>query len=119
MPKKVIPNSLTMLSWNANGLREKIIELEDLILELNADVIFIQDTFLKNDPIGIPNYKMYRQDKLGRRGGGVAIMIKYNIQHEQIAIDFDRASGSEVVGIKLITSRGPLRLISLYIPSPQ
>ncbi|KAG5868864.1 hypothetical protein JTB14_011692 [Gonioctena quinquepunctata] len=93
-----------MFSWNANGLREKIIELEDLVLELNIDVIFIQETFLKNDPIGIPNYKMYRKDRLGHQGGGVAIMIECNIQHEQTAINIDRASGSEVVGIKVMTA---------------
>ncbi|KAG5880282.1 hypothetical protein JTB14_020028 [Gonioctena quinquepunctata] len=116
MPEKITPNSLSMLSWNANGLREKIIELEDLILERNLDVIFIQETFLKNHPIGIPNYRVYREDRLGRQGGGVAIMIKCNIQHEQIAINHDRTSGSEAVGIKVTTNRGPLRLISIYNP---
>ncbi|KAG5861334.1 hypothetical protein JTB14_025210 [Gonioctena quinquepunctata] len=105
-----------MLSWNANGLRDKIIELEDLILERNLDVIFIQETFLKNDPIGIPNYRMFREDRLGHQGGGVAIMIKCNIQHEQIAINHDRTSGSEVVGIEIMTNRDPLRLISVYNP---
>ncbi|KAG5862494.1 hypothetical protein JTB14_036193 [Gonioctena quinquepunctata] len=116
MPEKINPSSLSMLSWNANGLRDKIIELEDLILERNLDVIFIQETFLKNDPIGIPNYRIFREDRLGRQGGGVAIMIKCNIQHEQIAINHDRTSGSEAVGIKVMTNRGPLRLISIYNP---
>ncbi|KAG5862369.1 hypothetical protein JTB14_013769 [Gonioctena quinquepunctata] len=96
MPEKITPNSSTMLSWNANGLREKIIELEDLGIELNIDVIFIQETFLKNDPIGIPNHH-----RLVHQGGGVAIMIECNIQHEQTANNHDRASGSEVVGIKI------------------
>ncbi|KAG5862499.1 hypothetical protein JTB14_036198 [Gonioctena quinquepunctata] len=116
MSEKITPNSLTMLSWNANGLREKIIELEDLILELNLDIIFVQETHLKNVPIGIPNYKMYRKDRLAHRGGGVAIFVKRSLKHEQTAINYDRTSGTEVVGVKITTSRGPINLFSVYNP---
>ncbi|KAG5874800.1 hypothetical protein JTB14_012436 [Gonioctena quinquepunctata] len=116
MPEKITPNSLTMISWNANRLREKIIELEDLIIKLNLDVIFIQETHLKNDPIGRPNYKIYRKDRLSNRGGGVAIAVKCNLNHEQAAIIYDRTSGAEVIGIKITTNRSPINLFSVYNP---
>ncbi|KAG5863866.1 hypothetical protein JTB14_031619 [Gonioctena quinquepunctata] len=99
-----------MISWNADGLRENIIKLEDLISDLNLDVVFIQETHLKNEPIGIPNYKLYRKDRLGNRGGGVAIAVKCCLKHEQTAVNYDRTSGTEVIGIKIITSRGPVNL---------
>ncbi|KAG5871515.1 hypothetical protein JTB14_035817 [Gonioctena quinquepunctata] len=105
-----------MISWNANGLRDKIIELEDLMPQLNLDVIFIQETHSKNDPIGIPNYKFYRKDRLGHQGCGVAIAVKCNLKHEQAAVIYDRTSGTDVVGAKMMTNRGPINRFSVYNP---
>lgn len=84
-PMDTKPKELAILSWNAAGIANKFIELQDLIEEKNIDIFLLQETFLKpQKKFGIPNYKIYRSDRLDGKFGGTLIGIKKNIVHNRL-----------------------------------
>lgn len=79
------PKEISILSWNANSIQNKLIELQDLLEEKNIDILLLQETFLKpNKKFGIPNYKIYRTDRLDGKCGGTLIGVKKNIVHKRL-----------------------------------
>ncbi|KAL0269181.1 UNVERIFIED_CONTAM: hypothetical protein PYX00_006993 [Menopon gallinae] len=55
------------------------------ITEKDIDIMILTETKLQQtDKLKIKNYKTYRQDREGPRGGGVAILVKENVPHTPI-----------------------------------
>ncbi|GFR13151.1 piggyBac transposable element-derived protein 4 [Trichonephila clavata] len=55
---------LRITSWNANGVRSRIVELHDFIDKHNPDLILLQETHLgPGDTLQVPNYTTYRNDR--------------------------------------------------------
>lgn len=79
------PKEISIISWNAAGISNKFMEFQDLIEDKNIDIFLLQETFLKpNKKFGIPNYKIYRTDRLDGKCGGTLIGIKKNLIHRRI-----------------------------------
>ena len=78
-------NELKIIFWNSRGLRNKFLELKDLILEEEADIIGINETFLC-DNVSLPHitgFNFFRIDKTNH-AGGLLLIIKEEIPIEQI-----------------------------------
>ena len=43
---RILKRDLSILSWNANGLANKIQELQELLARLKPDVVFLNETHL-------------------------------------------------------------------------
>ncbi|GFT92339.1 putative RNA-directed DNA polymerase from transposon X-element, partial [Trichonephila clavipes] len=53
-----------LASWNANGIKSRIVEVRDFIDKHHPDVFLIQESHLgPGDNIHIPNYTVYRNDR--------------------------------------------------------
>ncbi|KAG5892043.1 hypothetical protein JTB14_036139 [Gonioctena quinquepunctata] len=102
-----------MVTWNANGLISKKDELIDFLTDHNKDIVFLKETHLKNDHVGIPNHKIFRKGRLGRNSIGV----KRNLSVIQADLDSNRINNTEAIGVEVNTQRGRLRLVSVYNPS--
>lgn len=75
-------NSLKIVYWNANGLSSKKHELIDFLDEQEVEVILIGETWLNNNhTIKIPNYSIYKNDRIQNERGGAAIAKKRTIPH--------------------------------------
>ena len=61
--------NLRMLHWNAEGVRNKKLELQVLLKERNIAVCFIQDTYLNSSHrLSIRGYETFRRDrKIGQK----------------------------------------------------
>jgi hypothetical protein len=106
----------TFISWNANGVNNKTVELAHFLEETAATACLIQETHLTPArSFRIPNFTVYRTDRLNcqKPAGGVALAIRTTIAHTQIILP--PLANIEAVGIELATSNGPLRLISTYL----
>ncbi|KAG5862283.1 hypothetical protein JTB14_035684 [Gonioctena quinquepunctata] len=114
----ITPDFLNMVPWNANGLISKKDELIDFLIDHNIDIVFLQETHLKNDHVGIPNYEIFRKDRLGGRGGGVTIGVKRNLSVVQADLDSNRLNNTKAIGVEVNTQEGRLRLVSVYNPPP-
>lgn len=100
--------------WNADGIRLKIDELMDLLLDLSIDIVAISETRLSpNACLDTPGYTLYRQDKHANgKGQGVAILIKHNIVHSVIKIPLTKVL--EAIGVQVTVSESKIVIISAY-----
>ncbi|GFQ80814.1 hypothetical protein TNCT_97091 [Trichonephila clavata] len=86
-PRRSNIQNLTLVSWNANGIRTRVEEFREFISEYDPDIINLQETHLQPcHHLSFPNYNIYRTDRTFR-GGGTAIMIKRSIPHHEIKIN--------------------------------
>ncbi|GBN97303.1 putative RNA-directed DNA polymerase from transposon X-element [Araneus ventricosus] len=75
-------NCLTVVSWNAGGIKPKYNHFKYFAQEWKPDVIAIQETHLNpGDKLKLVNYTTYRTDSLTHRGGGTALLIRNSIDH--------------------------------------
>ena len=72
--------------FNAAGL-EKLNAVEHFASDLvsyNVDVAVISETHFKvchtDSVVGVPGYNLFRRDRRGRRGGGVALYVRSTLQ---------------------------------------
>lgn len=77
---KLTPTGLKITSWNANGLRSKKRTFIDFLENHKTDVALVQETFLKpSTKFTLPNYRVYRTDRLETEKGGTLIAVKEKI----------------------------------------
>ncbi|GFT23257.1 putative RNA-directed DNA polymerase from transposon X-element [Trichonephila clavipes] len=105
-------SNLTVISWNANGIRSRIEEFRSFIADWNPDIINLQETHLQPCyNFTFPDYNIYRNDRTFQ-GGGTAIMVKRSIPHHQIIIN---NNSLETTAIKLTRQDDePITIISAY-----
>ena len=91
--------------------------LRGILLSDEADVLFLQETFLFTDIpdslfVGGTGFSMFRRDRSQRRGGGVALLVRSGFQCSPLAVPH----GLEIVALDLVTSICTYRLVNLYRP---
>ena len=105
------------MHWNANSINKQsqtIEELELFIKHNNIHIVSINETKLTElDQININQYKIIRKDRTAN-GGGVAIIINEQIEHEQLNTleEFDL----ELILIKVTINKNNFHFISFYLP---
>ncbi|PKU40959.1 hypothetical protein llap_8745 [Limosa lapponica baueri] len=75
-------------------------ELEAIMLLKRYDIVAITETWWDesyNWSVGIEGYKLFRRDRRGRRGGGVALYVKEWIECEEISPKPSLGSDEEIV----------------------
>lgn len=109
-------NKINFINWNANGLNNKKHEFIHILKEHKIDIAFVTEThFNKNIKFKIPGYAVYRSDRdVNKRGGGVCIIAKSNLQHFEIACA--KCTYMETCAIKLKILNNFLTLICAYNP---
>lgn len=99
-------DELNVLYYNARSIcaKAKADELFNFIKSHNIDVALISETWLKpENSFSSKDFKIYRFDRPGiRKGGGVAIAIRNNINHS--LIPHLNLEVIETIGISIPTS---------------
>lgn len=116
MVRKIKPESLQVVVWNANGLRHKRNDLERFATDVQADILLISETHLRPaDNPKLRNFVLYRNDRQNGGGGGTAVYVKNSIDHNEIATP--QLERLEVTGIAVHTANaGTLKLYAAYAP---
>ena len=114
------PEDLIVLNLNIRGLYSKLGKLNYLIenaTKRQADMITLSETWLsKYTPqFEIPGYRLFRKDRIGKKGGGVAILVSNTLHSREIELDNIKES-VEICGVQIKTNTGQLRIVSLYRP---
>jgi exonuclease III len=107
---------MSIIQWNCRGFKPNFEELKLIISESNAQIICLQETFLKDsDTIGFKGFNMYNINRSSiynnRPIGGVCLMIKKGIPHAQIKIK----SNLQIVAAEVSLLRR-MTIASIYIP---
>ncbi|PKU38486.1 nipped-b-like protein [Limosa lapponica baueri] len=90
-PKKVAQPTaqLKCLYTNAHSMGNKQEELEATMLLESYDIVAITETWW-DEPydwsVAVEGYKLFRRDRQGRRGGGVALYVKEWIKCEEVSL---------------------------------
>lgn len=79
-------NNLKIVTWNANSIKSKLHEFQSFLYANDYDIVGICETKTdENFKLKISGYKSYLKSR-NNRGGGVAILVKQNIDHSPIDI---------------------------------
>ena len=113
-------DNLTFIYLNARSCRNKMLEINDLILEKNADLLFLSEIWLSKDDSVFTNemlpkgYDILSQPRLSRSAGGVAII--YRVSLKAIPIPISSCSTFEACCLKIVTSSNSLLCSCIYRP---
>lgn len=108
-------NNLKIIHCNANGIRNKINELNLLLDTEKIDIALIRETSIKAKyPIKISNYKIYCMDNPVRprcpTNSGTAILVHRQIVHSKIFPNTKLNSTS----IEILTNQDRIRISVVY-----
>lgn len=107
--------SLQIATWNAQSIRNKRAELEDFLIHHKIDIVLVQETFLKiGDQFTIPNYNIYRNDRMNGPGGGTAIITKKTIKFTHLPTP--NTQHLEATTGTIILANAKIQITSLYRP---
>jgi hypothetical protein len=109
---------------NARSIVNKTVEISDHIIEHNIDILSITETWLSDhnthdvelNDICPDGYSIVHVPRLGRRGGGVAVIHK-----DSIAVKTEpsfKAKSFESIELVLTVSSTCIRLVTVYRPPP-
>ena len=117
-PKKVPEKTkqhIKVCHWNAEGVSNKTVELSKFLHDNEINVCCIQETHLQEDkPFKIRGYKAIRNDRQGRKKGGVATLVRNNLYAEEVR----RQTGeAEYLHVKITTGEGILDIVNFYCPN--
>src|ERR1043165_2452631 len=114
--------AVTILQWNARGLRGNKDQLKNYILKacIQPDVICVEETFLKSkiESPKLDGYNIIRKDCISNERGGLAIYVKVGLNFN--VLDVAEIPNIEIQGIEINTLNGHLKIFNSYItPSYQ
>jgi len=112
----IIKSALSILHWNARGLKYKEDELQEYLVKNDIDVCLIQETKLKTErdrtPV-IDGYKFLRSDRIGANGGGLATLVKKNISYEEVLRA--QKGGTEILVVRRRQKKTMLNIRNVYV----
>lgn len=106
--------NLTILNFNANGLKKQRSLFIAFLSRHNVDIACISETHLiPTEPLRIPGYRIYRHDRTAEQAsGGAAILIRRNIEHHPL--DLGELQTLEAVSIAININDELHTLIAAY-----
>lgn len=108
--------NLNILQWNMQAYNSNMGDLYKLLEKHQIDIALLSETRLKpGQNTIIKNYNFIRQDRIGRQGGGVAIVCHQTIPFIKVQ-ESEEWSDVESVGITIFPSTTPISIFSIYAP---
>ncbi|GIX90787.1 putative RNA-directed DNA polymerase from transposon X-element [Caerostris extrusa] len=113
-------NYLNIVFWNANGIKNRKIELQDFINNHSPDLLLIQESHLqKQDKFYLPNFHCFKDNRDNplyiRAAGGTATFIKRHLPYHQISIPPLQHIEATVISLNL-PNLDPIIIASIYVP---
>ena len=112
---------LKCLYTNARSMGNKQEELTLLLADTSPDIVKITETWWDEThdwAVNVKGYRLYRRDRIGKRGGGVALYIKE--EYTSLSLSKESEEGhSEVLWVRIQGSHGERDLtVGVYYRPP-
>jgi hypothetical protein len=107
---------LKILQWNCQSVQSKRPELE---ARSNDFDMLLSETWLESQSKWLfKNFDVIREDRVGRRGGGVAVLVRNGIRYRifKDANLFNAGGQIEVCGVVISLNSKEVTILSLYKP---
>ena len=115
--QKIINNKLLFHHWNCNSIKNKELELKQFLEHNKSDFLSLNEikssTAWANELLNIDGYFTVAKCR-NNRGGGVALLIKDNIEFSKN--DIDVKFEEEIIGINCKINQTNLDIFSYYNP---
>ena len=102
---------------NARSIINKKNELDIMVDEIKPHIISITESWANNDitdgELGLEGYVMFRNDRMGKRGGGVLLYIKETIPAYEVQLH-EEADCNEAIWCKLVTGHTTVTIGVVY-----
>ena len=117
MTAKMQKQTLTMISVCHINITSITKHKEELLARFsNYDVISVNETNLKSErQFALKGYNIYRNDRVGKTGGGVLLAVKHHIKCREILNKTTRKNEAIAVEIETQTFKSIL-ISSIYVP---
>ena len=116
--KNIINHNIRLAFFNANGIKRQKLLFIQFLKEHNIDIALLSETFLKpNVTFKIRNYTVIRTDRTTGKKGGTAVIIKSCLPYQPI--NLPQLETLEATAIKLLTTKEPITIISVYKSPPK
>ena len=103
---KIIQHNVIKWTFNRSN------ECANLYIREDPDIILLNSTGLADaNRIKIFNYHIYQKNESNEENSGIAIAIRKNLKY-QLLDDFQ----GDLLGVKLHTTRGPIVILTTYLP---
>ena len=110
-----------MAQFNAQSIRNKTEQFKAMIASEELDIIGITETWIQEktkDFIGeyeIPGYKLFKKDRLNKKGGGVMLYVKNHLNPTEFKIKTEY----EVIGANINSLGKNMSVLVIYRPPHQ
>ena len=88
-----------------------------MLHDIQPHIIGITESWANNDityaAFGLEGYAMFRKDRMGRRGVGVLVYIKYTIPAYEVQLQ-EEADCNEAIWCKLVTGHSTVTIGVVY-----
>ena len=102
---------------NARSIINKKNELNIMVDDIKPHIIGTTESWANNDitdaELGLEGYIMFRNDRIGRRGGGVLLYIKETIPAYEVQL-WGEADCNQVIWCKLVTGHTTVTIGAVY-----
>lgn len=112
-----MPNhtQMSFLLWNARSLQSRMAEFTRFLsIYLPTVVCLVETWFTPTSQCVIPGYAIYRADRIGRRRGGVAVLVRDSVAHHRVT--FDVPADIEAIAVQIHSRHQPLTIATVYLP---
>ena len=113
--------TISMISLNCQSLKNKIVKVMEYIEDKKADLVFLQETWLKSADKSIYarikndyNYDIIKKMREEGKGGGLAILFKCTVQVNECFKSKKAVQTFEITSALLQINSKTIRLINLY-----
>ncbi len=115
--KSVCKESLRIMSWNADGLSTKAVDLNNRLSAEDIDVCAVQETKLRkgNRTPAFPGYAYVRTDRADSIGGGLLFLIKNSVVFEKLQEVSKEGTESSSIRVRMDKDKW-VTLTNVYIP---
>lgn len=105
--------NLHICIWNATGVRNKKLELQDFITRHKIDIVLLSETHLRpTQDFKLRNMVGYRRDRQAQ-GGGTAIYLRRTLVHREV--DLPQLQQLEATAVSVWTALGEITFVATYL----
>jgi len=109
-------NHLKLLYCNPNGISGKMESLASAATMSEADIITLAETKLRGPPPRLQGYKWIWRNRQAKNGGGVAILVKEQLQKQVREVRDLETHDQEIIWVELPTGNRKLFIGIFYGP---
>ena len=99
---------------NCRGIKGKKDSFKEIVEKINPDIIILNETMYRNNErTNIRAYKPYTNNREGKSGGGIEILVRKTIENKTLQIT-EGSPGIEELTIRTETKNRTINIITLY-----